>query len=387
MVLFLLIVVEAVSFIALELLIPEGFNRFFRMDMEVLGKTAAADFDKKEQDIFDPEIGWDLMPGKRGGSPNTGCQGKDWFYSLDERGSREIPGMAGDRLISLYGDSYTFGAEVDNDETWQYHLSGLTGSHVDNFGVWGYGPDQALLKLKKNLDKGLGTPVVVLGVYSEDVRRIVGTYRPFLTGQPSPIEFKPALVGKSGTYEWETGHMMQAIGRDAFIQSFESAKEHDFWYALNEKKPRRDFPYTWAAAKLFKFVVFDYYLSTRNMWNHPLAQDIFREILTRFLKLAQQYDFLPVLVMMPEAGELEGHLDGKPSYYGGFVSQLRQDPRYRELVVVDVYEEQFDARRFTHWDDQEICHPSPYGNQVIAEAILKQAGEKIRVRMAAAQPR
>ena len=52
------------------------------------------------------------------------------------------------------GDSFTFGDQVSNDETWASCLQQKSGRGVANAGVFGYGPAQALrraqLELKKN---------------------------------------------------------------------------------------------------------------------------------------------------------------------------------------------------------------------------------------------
>lgn len=72
-----------------------------------------------------------------------------------------------------YRDSYTFGHEVNNNETWEYYLSELTGTYVLNFGVGAYGSDQACLKLKRNIENGFKTPVVILTVWSWSINRLL----------------------------------------------------------------------------------------------------------------------------------------------------------------------------------------------------------------------
>lgn len=369
--------IEAMSLIFIEYLLPPKIEKFIRVDLNALKDNVSENTFKEVPDTFDPELGWNIPPHKEGGSKLTGCRGKDWKYTFDEKGSRDIPVPYSNRIISLYGDSYTFGAEADNDNTWQYFLSSLTETYVENYGVWGYGPDQALLKLKRNLKSGLGTPIVILGVYSENIRRVVGTYRSFLTGIFSPIQFKPVLVKEDARYRWQKIHLMNSFNRKNYLHSFNASKKNDYWYVNNTRKPTKSFPYTWTLGKLIKFVIFDYMLSSRNMWDNERARGTFREIVSQFQVLSEQHGFLPVLVFMPEVGELEGYAQGEPSYYADFLQQMETDKNLQGLLIVDVYKEHFDPRKFAYWDATEICHPSEYGNRIIAQAIMAQAGEKI----------
>jgi hypothetical protein len=49
-------------------------------------------------------------------------------------------------VILTVGDSYTFGDEVSDEETWPAQLEGITGLSVANGGVFGYGLDQIVLR-------------------------------------------------------------------------------------------------------------------------------------------------------------------------------------------------------------------------------------------------
>ncbi len=62
--------------------------------------------------------------------------------------------------ISAYGDSFVFGADVDNDQTFPHFLSRRFGVGVANYGVSGYGPDQALMRLERHLTQGQRPKIV-----------------------------------------------------------------------------------------------------------------------------------------------------------------------------------------------------------------------------------
>ena len=73
---------------------------------------------------------------------------------VDETGSRIIPAYPDPNrfpaCVSLYGDSVTWAAEVDNEHAWSNVLSLLLGCRVANYGGGGYGADQAYLRFKLN---------------------------------------------------------------------------------------------------------------------------------------------------------------------------------------------------------------------------------------------
>ncbi len=78
------------------------------------------------------------------------------------------------KRIAIIGDSFTFGHDAGDDQTYPYILQQhLTQTEIMNFGVSGYGLDQILLSLKQKVS--LYKPdLVVLGfVYADDYRGLV----------------------------------------------------------------------------------------------------------------------------------------------------------------------------------------------------------------------
>jgi len=68
------------------------------------------------------------------------------------------------------GDSFTFGDEVKDGQTWPAQLKLLTGRHVLNGGVSGYGFDQAVLRAEQLAGKYKPSAIVV-GFIADDIRR------------------------------------------------------------------------------------------------------------------------------------------------------------------------------------------------------------------------
>ena len=97
--------------------------------------------------------------------------------------------------VSLYGDSFTWSSEVDHEQAWGNVLSRLLGCKVSNYGVGGYGSDQAYLRFRANTTDR--SPVVFLNHTSENILRNVNQFRDFLYPGRG-VGFKPRFVLERG---------------------------------------------------------------------------------------------------------------------------------------------------------------------------------------------
>ncbi len=116
------------------------------------------------------------------GWPVLNLFGMPYDGNFDLSGSRLMPAFPdpdkSPPCVSLYGDSYTYGAVVADEDSWGNILSTLLNCRVSNFGFIGYGTDQEYIRFFKNInDKA---PVVILGYLSENILRNVNQYRPLL---------------------------------------------------------------------------------------------------------------------------------------------------------------------------------------------------------------
>jgi hypothetical protein len=114
----------------------------------------------------------------------------------DSSGSRPIPSFPdpGQECVSTFGDSFTYGEEVEDEEAWSNILSIRLGCRVANFGVGGYGTDQALIRFLEQPKNS--SRLVLLGIFPHDVRRNVNQYRYFL-GSATRFGFKPRFILKT----------------------------------------------------------------------------------------------------------------------------------------------------------------------------------------------
>ncbi len=160
-------------------------------------KTGKAIFYKF--DIFDPSKGWISKPNIRDMKVfhnkvlNTNSKGfrgkKEYSYNKDPDKVR----------ILILGDSFTFGDEVSDNETYSNYLQEIL-PHVEviNVGVHGYGHDQMLILLR---EEGIRyePDIIILGFLYADMKRNLLKFRDYakpkfflddgelkLTGTPVP---------------------------------------------------------------------------------------------------------------------------------------------------------------------------------------------------------
>jgi hypothetical protein len=123
---------------------------------------------------YDPLLGY---------VPRAGAHGVDNVWrrtvtigadGLRENGRARPPG----RPVLVLGDSFAFGDEVDDADTWPAQLEAKLARPVLNGGVFGYGLDQIVLRGEQLLD-GVArqADVVILSVLPEDVLRCEFSYR------------------------------------------------------------------------------------------------------------------------------------------------------------------------------------------------------------------
>ncbi len=135
--------------------------------------------DKYVFDAYDPSKGWALKPNIRNmvmhgwkilNSNSKGIRG------VEEYGYNKPP----DRLrILVLGDSFAFGEEVSDNETFPSYLQRmLPGTEVINLGIHGYGHDQMLIYLK---EEGVRyhPDIVILGFVYGDMKRNLMEFRDY----------------------------------------------------------------------------------------------------------------------------------------------------------------------------------------------------------------
>jgi hypothetical protein len=124
---------------------------------------------------YDPVLGWDNVPGDH---REPACDGRPVAATVLPDRSRRTPVVEGRPEVLLVGDSY--GAEVNDEETFAWRLSERLGATVVNHGVPGYSPVQAALKFEHVAEAHPRARAAVLAITHVDLARMMSRYRPLV---------------------------------------------------------------------------------------------------------------------------------------------------------------------------------------------------------------
>lgn len=141
---------------------------------------------------YHPRLGWIPTPSQSTpGYPSS----RSWTSNADASSIRSNGRSisTANRPILAVGDSFTFGDEVEDGETWAAHLEEILNKRVLNAGVGAYGIDQAFLRAELLLDE-YDPDVVILAFISEDINRTEYSYYPYGRGWKPYFEYENGFL-------------------------------------------------------------------------------------------------------------------------------------------------------------------------------------------------
>jgi len=178
---------------------------------------------------YDPLLGWIPRPGH--------FDQKTWSWNATEasvRSNGRIPPPT-TRPIVAVGDSFTFGDEVDDQETWPAQLESMSRRWVVNAGVFAYGLDQAYLRAVKFIEASNPTDVV-LAFISNDIRRTEFSYyqrrgKPYFVHGPGGVELRNVPVPEERIAGRPLPHLNRLLGYSYLANAVLSRTPLRGWYA------------------------------------------------------------------------------------------------------------------------------------------------------------
>jgi hypothetical protein len=119
--------------------------------------------------------------------------------------------------VSTYGDSFTYSDEVGHDDAWPNVLAEHLRCPVKNYGVPGYGIDQAVLRFRNNVKDDAN--LTILSFYVLDVTRNMNQWRYLMNGG-NPLSFKPSFAWTSNSKL--TAEPIPVNSYDDFLRTIEN---------------------------------------------------------------------------------------------------------------------------------------------------------------------
>lgn len=264
----------------------------------------------------DPVLGW--VRTKTGDRDET-----------DTVGSRIVPAFPDASLpacVSVFGDSFTFGADVAAEESYPNLLARELGCRVNNFGVGGYGTDQALLRFRTLVRDA--APIVVLGHYAEDIVRNVNQLRDFASG--GSFGLKPRFVLENAELRLVPLPELDAAEYARVSTDAEELLPYEYF------RPGGDagivvlgFPYTLSLARVSRQYRFraalrgvPSYAPFYDAGHRSGAFGVTTAILDAFVREARSRAKRPVVLLIPDIADLEALRAGLPTHYAPLARAL-----------------------------------------------------------------
>lgn len=324
---FVLCIVEGASFLVFKLHPLFTKQDFFKADYFCC--------DECPKDRFHPVLGW-----------NT--------FGLDPmgKGIRDDGAIYNTRCAASFGDSFTYGNEVQKDQSYSARLAKLLGCRVDNYGVGGYGLDQAILKMEY---LGIKNSVVIIGIYDEMLKRNLAASHRFYAGRkdyPKPLTVfnNGVLTVESPPDPHDCAAMKAHHAHDYFANGFLVG-----------------FPYTLSVPRVLMKMSRSSVIRT---WNVPRPWDSpFKEPAMAWLERAERYakensNTNVYLFLTIGSNVAAGR---KP--YEGFLNEFRK--KFPRAYVVDAFSDLKSAYEKTGKILAPQSHYNAYGNQIIAGVLYR----------------
>ncbi len=313
----------------------------------------------------DAELGWVLAPSTMGPYGSTNPQGVRAVTA--EHVYADRPAADVTRVLT-FGDSFTFGDEVTSSETWQAQLE-RSNPRVEaiNFGVGGYGTDQAYLRARR-VGRSMNAQVSVLGIWVENVCRNLNVFRFYLAPNSAFIQ-KPRFVLEEGALRLVAS---PSLDREGLLQT---AIGHgppellalDEWY---DAEATTDRPWHLSRAVRAAQTIVDMYQRKRRRERLYAGEDprgiaVTVAIAQQFARDTEEAGMRPLVVVFP----MDAYLERLHSEDGQL--PLTRALRAAKLEVVDTGPAIARAARAEGKDAlfMPLGHLSPRGNALVADAV------------------
>jgi len=316
--------------------------------------------------MYDPELGWSPRPNVR-----------DWVYFYNSAGIRSSPveyapaPAPGTLRIALFGDSYTHCDEVAIEDCWGTRLEADLRDHgvaaeVINFGVSGYGIDQAFLRWRRD-GQPYSPHLVILGFNADDVSRNVNLLRAIRSRNTGIPLAKPRFILE--------GDELRLINvptppPEQMYALFSNLSEWDLVRYEYYYDPQDYEPPLWLRSRLVSFVY--NYLTARKLEDHMYdltgePAQVTLAIIRQFDREVQAAGSRFVIVFLPQQDCLKRLAGGQPLPYADLLAAI-------EATAPVIHPESPLIEALASRPVEEIIesHYTPLGNRLIGQGVAAQ---------------
>ena len=323
---------------------------------------------------FSPTLGWNIKPNGSLGLYQANSSG---FRSSKEYALTPPPGVL---RVSTFGDSFTHGDDVKNEDTWQAKMEqfGLN-LEVLNFGVGAFGLDQAYLRYLEDGPR-YHPHIVLMGFMTENIFRIVNTYRPFYFTQTGTPLTKPRFIIREDNLVLIPNPMQSIQDYEKLLlhpkDVFSEMGIHDFYYRRRYTSSKFDWSPTVRLAKLtvheVKNISPEEEIINRSRYRYNEQSEAFKvtkKIFDEFFHTSLENKSIPLIVLFPNRLDFVNYFALQLKLYSPLLEYF-DTAGYHYIDLIDAFENS-GYEKLNLKDLFAPAHYSPLANSIVAKFILR----------------
>ncbi len=302
----------------------------------------------------------------------------------NDEGYRGEPKDFQQAALAVFGDSYTQG-HPRIEKSWPYRLEQQLGRPVLNFGVGGYGTDQAYLRFEERYVGKLHTPYAALFVMPENIGRIVNRYRGFHRRQH--VSFTKPMFHKSSDGKISLlpnpltlPDELTKLGDMRFLKEIGI---HDYWfqyyqnYGLNQYVK---FPYSYQFVKAIPYYTQLFYnrriklnYAYAALYKDQRALEVLDYILNAFATRAEKLGVVPMIGFLPARENMVRYQETGKAVYQDYVRDLASRDRVLVIDGLDFFAPYLErgADPSSFFISDQNGHYNAIGEDVVSEGMYR----------------
>lgn len=333
---------------------------------------------KKNYTVFDPRLGWSINPSTANELFRSNADGirADKEYT-------KIPEI-GKLRISAFGDSFTHGDEVHNNETWEAYLNQINSNlEVINFGVGGYGLDQAYLRYQ-HLGKDYNSHIVLIGILTENIRRHMNNFRPFLKPNTGIPFSKPRFKLTDGKLDLVENPLNSINDYQRLLNKprivLNELGQQDYYFQTRQHRSIFD---VLPSVRLIKIVLDQHRkkFSKNNIFvngNYNPDSEAFTltiKIIEEFYNMVENDGAKPVILVIPRKSDIRTYRKTNKKPYQILIDYLEKK-QLAYIEIIELFNINEIAKESQRKDLFVRAHYSPLMNQFVAQYIYHNLKNK-----------
>jgi hypothetical protein len=282
--------------------------------------------------IYSRTLGWTIRPH---GATNLYHANGEGLRADHDFPASPPPGRV---RVAAFGDSFTHSSDVEDAAAWEVALERLEPRlEVMNFGVPGYGVDQAYLRYLEEGER-FAPRIVLIDFMTDNINRVVNVFRPFFFYQSGLPLTKPRFLVRDGKLSLLANPIQSVAGYrdllDHTLPELDALGQHDYFYQRRYQRSRLDF----LPSVRFAHVVHEQRTEPMlnglvyNTRSEPFAVTV--GIFDAFYGEALRHGALPILVFFPDRRDIRAFREGRGKVYQPLLDDARRKG-HRTIDLMD----------------------------------------------------